>query len=92
MFGKLMNKSETKQPKIIICNRPYAPILVSFIKIDASCEERGKTLLSHSVLIMGIIARDFRGAIAIAVQKRNAMTMIAGRCLAIGRAATCAAA
>src|ERR1700744_5984089 len=39
-----------------------------------------------------IIARDFRGAIAIAVQRRNAMTMIAGRCLAIGRAATCAAA
>ena len=39
-----------------------------------------------------IIARDFRGAIAIAVQMRNAMTMIAGRCLAIGRAATCAAA
>ena len=39
-----------------------------------------------------IIARDFRGAIAIAVQKRNAMTMIAGRCLAIGRAATSAAA
>ena len=34
MFGKLMNKSETKQPKIIICNRTYAPILVSFIKID----------------------------------------------------------
>ena len=36
-----------------------------------------------------IIARDFRGAISIAVQKRNAMTMIAGRALAIGRAATC---
>ena len=39
-----------------------------------------------------IIARDFRSSIAIAVQKRNAMTMIAGRCLAIGRAATSAAA
>ena len=32
------------------------------------------------------------GAIATAVQRRNAMTMIAGRCLAVGRAATCAAA
>jgi hypothetical protein len=39
-----------------------------------------------------IIARDFRSSIAIAVQRRNAMTMIAGRCLAIGRAATAAAA
>ncbi|HVX01244.1 MAG TPA: hypothetical protein VHA52_12540, partial [Candidatus Babeliaceae bacterium] len=32
-----------------------------------------------------IIARDFRSS-AVAVQRRNAMTMIAGRCLAIGRA------
>ena len=39
-----------------------------------------------------IIAREFRGSIAVAIQRRNAMTMIAGRCLAIGRAATCAAA
>ena len=39
-----------------------------------------------------IIARELRGSIAIAIQRRNAMTMIAGRCLAIGRAATCAAA
>ena len=39
-----------------------------------------------------IIARELRGAIAISVQWRNAMTMIAGRCRAIGRAATCAAA
>jgi len=39
-----------------------------------------------------IIAREFRGSIAAAIQRRNAMTMIAGRCLAIGRAATCAAA
>ncbi|MGI0063112.1 MAG: hypothetical protein ACREBA_11740, partial [Nitrosotalea sp.] len=39
-----------------------------------------------------IIARDFRSSIAVAVQRRNAMTMIAGRCLAIGRAATAVAA
>ena len=31
-----------------------------------------------------IIARDFRGAIAIAVQRRNAMTMIAGACIKHG--------
>jgi hypothetical protein len=46
-----------------------------------------RTLWPHE-----IIARDLRGAIAITVQKRNSMTMIAGRCLAIGRAATSAAA
>ena len=39
-----------------------------------------------------IIARDFRGAIAVAVQRRNAMTMITGRWLAVGRAATSVAA
>ena len=39
-----------------------------------------------------IIEREFRGAIAVAVQKRNATTMIAGRVLAIGRAATATAA
>jgi len=39
-----------------------------------------------------IIGREFRGAIAVAVQKRNAMTMIAGRWLAIGRAASSIAA
>ena len=39
-----------------------------------------------------IVARELRGALAIAVQKGNAMTMIAGRNLAIGRAATCYAA
>jgi hypothetical protein len=45
-----------------------------------------RTLWPHQ-----IVARELRGAIAIAVQKRNAMTMIAGRCQAIGRAASCAA-
>ena len=30
--------------------------------------------------------------IAVAIQRRNAMTVIAGRCLAIGRAAICAVA
>jgi len=39
-----------------------------------------------------IIARDFRSSIVVAVQRRNAMTMTAGRCLASGRAATSAAA
>ena len=38
-----------------------------------------------------IIERDFRGAIAVTVQKRNAMTMIAG-CLSLGRAAATIAA
>ena len=47
---------------------------------------------NHTLWPHDIIAREFRGAIAIAVQKRNAMTMIAGRCLAIGRAETCVAA
>jgi hypothetical protein len=46
-----------------------------------------RTLWSHER-----IARELRGAIAIAVQRRNAMTMVAGRCLAIGRAATSVAA
>ena len=45
------------------------------------------TLSPHDV-----IAREFRGSIDVAIQRRNAMTMIAGRCLAIRRAATCAAA
>ena len=43
---------------------------------------------SYSLWPYAEIVRDFRGAIAISVQKRNAMTMVAGRCLAIGRAAT----
>ena len=47
---------------------------------------------SGSLWTQGIIARDFRSSIAVAVQRRNAMTMIAGRCLAFGRAATGAAA
>ena len=33
-----------------------------------------------------IIARELRGSIDIAIQRRNAMTMIAGRCLACAAA------
>ena len=47
-------------------------------------------LRSESVVIL--LGREFRGAIAVAVEKRNAMTMIAGRWLAIGRAASSIAA
>jgi hypothetical protein len=39
-----------------------------------------------------MVARELRGCIAIAIQRRNGMTMIAGRVLAIGRAATSIAA
>ena len=39
-----------------------------------------------------IVARELRGALATAIQKGNAMTMIAGRNIAIGRAATAIAA
>ena len=39
-----------------------------------------------------IIARELRGAIAVAVQTRNAVTMIAGRNVALGRAAMSVAA
>jgi hypothetical protein len=45
------------------------------------------TLWPHEV-----VSQELRGAVAVAVQKGNAMTMIAGRNLAIGRAAACPAA
>ena len=61
--------------------------LVSLSKHSKNNDYNSATLSPHDV-----IAREFRGSIAVAIQRRNAMTMIAGRCLAIGRAATCAAA
>jgi hypothetical protein len=48
---------------------------------------RGFSLWPHEV-----VSQELRGAVAVAVQKGNAMTMIAGRNLAIGRAAACPAA
>ena len=53
--------------------------------ILASCYSA--TLSPHDV-----IARELRGSISVAIQQRNSMTMIDGRCLAIERAATSAAA
>ena len=47
---------------------------------------------SRSLWPYEIVAREFRGAIAVAVQTRNAMTMIAGRNVALGRAALASAA
>lgn len=45
------------------------------------------TLVHHK-----IVSQQLRAAIGIAVQKGNAIAMIAGRNRALGRAATCAAA
>ena len=56
-------------------------------KIILASRDDARSLWPHE-----IIASEFRGAIAVALQIRNAMTMIAGRNLAIGRAAVCCAA
>src|ERR1700709_2413413 len=56
-------------------------------KIILGSRDDARSLWPHE-----IIADEFRGAIAVALQTRNAMTMIAGRNLALGRAAVgCAA-
>ena len=56
-------------------------------KIILASRDDARSLWPHE-----IIASEFRGAIAVALQTRNAMTMIAGRNLALGRAAVgCAA-
>jgi len=56
-------------------------------KIILASRDDARSLWPHE-----IIADEFRGAIAVALQTRNAMTMIAGRNLALGRAAVgCAA-
>src|SRR5271170_6889109 len=54
---------------------------------------RSYLLVDHNTLWPHeVVSQELRGAVAVAVQKGNAMTMIAGRNLAIGRAAACPAA
>jgi hypothetical protein len=56
-------------------------------KIALTSRDHARSLWPHS-----IIARELRGAIAVAVQTRNAMTMIAVRNEALGHAAMSVAA
>ena len=51
-------------------------------KIVLASRDNARSVWPHE-----IVARELRGAIAVAVQTRNAMTMIAGRNVALGRAA-----